>query len=206
MVHSLVEGAVPTRQLHDVLANISQTHHSANDYAYLMMLRFVAAVTAQHASSDIDELESARLLQDSIPLVKDTLTNLLIRMTVALILRNYKDLDQLLVRASQAYLSNQHEVLLTCYFDIMLNYEKLLTSPEDPELFEGLRNYIERTLEMCQDRPELASFLHYLHSLVLLKFGDSYGIGKEEARRSVFKSIWLNPSVGKQIIKKIKGA
>lgn len=100
-------------------------------------------------------------------------------MTVALFLKNYSELDQLLLQASRAYLSNQHEVLLTCYFDIMLNYEKLLQAPTDPDSFESVRSYIDKTLELCHSQPGLASFLHYLNGLVLLKFGEMYGLGKQ---------------------------
>jgi hypothetical protein len=106
------------------------------------VLRFLAAVKSQYTESDLDDFQRSVLLQSTIPQVSDLLTNLLIRMTVALFMKSYAELDQLLIQASRTYISNQHEVLLTCYFDIMLIYEKLLRSPDDPDLFESLRTYI----------------------------------------------------------------
>jgi hypothetical protein len=100
-------------------------------------------------------------------------------------------------------ITGSHEVLLACYFDIMLAYQKLMSAPEDSDLFDNFKNYIEKTLSMSEHQPEFSSFLHYLYGLVLLKIGDMYGISKEDARRSIFKSIWLNPIIGKQIVKKV---
>jgi hypothetical protein len=128
---------------------------------------------------------------------------MILLMTVSLIMKNYTQLDQLLTRLSYMTITGSHEVLLACYFDIMLAYQKLMSAPEDSDLFDNFKNYIEKTLSMSEHQPEFSSFLHYLYGLVLLKIGDMYGISKEDARRSIFKSIWLNPIIGKQIVKKV---
>jgi hypothetical protein len=129
--------------------------------------------------------------------------HMILLMTVSLIMKNYTQLDQLLTRLSYMTITGSHEVLLACYFDIMLAYQKLMSAPEDSDLFDNFKNYIEKTLSMSEHQPEFSSFLHYLYGLVLLKIGDMYGISKEDARRSIFKSIWLNPIIGKQIVKKV---